>query len=133
MDQIVLDDGVVRLEDGSLLHLVWNHGVRIEASNARAAMEAVNKIAAGRRYPMLVDMAATNYVDHQARDVFAGPCAATRIALVGADPVDRALAAYQISAGPLPCPTRFFTSKTEAMAWLQEADSWDVDQAAAAS
>lgn len=44
----------VWLEDGAILHLMWNPGTRIEADNARSAMDAV-KIAAGAgRHPLLL-------------------------------------------------------------------------------
>lgn len=122
MEQIVLGDSVVRLEDGRLLRLVWNHGVQIEASNARAAMDAVNEIANGRTYPLLVDMAEAGFLTRGARNVFAEPCAASRIALLGESPVDRALADYQLQTSRVPCPNRFFTSKPDALAWLGAKD-----------
>ncbi|MFB8369759.1 STAS/SEC14 domain-containing protein [Pseudarthrobacter sp. NPDC055928] len=113
--------GVVRLEAGTVLHLVWDAGVRIEVADARAAMEAVNLVAAGSSYPLLVDMAGTEYVSRQARTVFAAPCAASRIALLGASPVDRVLVDFQLGSQEPPCPTRFFISRVEATAWLHEA------------
>jgi hypothetical protein len=54
MEEMDLGDSVLRLEDGRLLHLVWVSGVRIDAGNARAAMDAVNRVANGRTYPLLV-------------------------------------------------------------------------------
>lgn len=122
LDRVVLADSVVCIEDEQFLHVAWNHGVRINAGNARAAMEAVNKVAAGKKYPLLVDMALTNDLNSQAREVFSEPCAASKIALVGAGPVDGILVKYQLSANQVPCPTRFFTSKSEALAWLHEVD-----------
>ncbi|MDI2035742.1 STAS/SEC14 domain-containing protein [Paenarthrobacter nitroguajacolicus] len=119
MEQVDLDDGVLRLE-GGLLHLVWNHGVRIEAGNARAAVEAVNRLAGGRTFPLLVEMAATTFLSHGARSVFEEPCAASRIALLGESPVDRTVAQYQLHTSKLPCPTEFFTSRVQALAWLSE-------------
>lgn len=113
--------GVVHLDAGQVLHLVWNPGVRIEAADAQAAMAAVNLIADGSAYPLLVDMADTEYISRQARTVFAAPCAASRIALLGASPVDRIIVDYQLGSQEPPCPTRFFTSKVEAMIWLREA------------
>ncbi|MEV7663019.1 STAS/SEC14 domain-containing protein [Paenarthrobacter sp. NPDC089316] len=120
MEQIELDDSVLRLEEG-LLHLVWNHGVRIEAGNARAAMDAVNELAHGHSLPLLVDMAATTFLSRGAREVFEQPCAAYRIALLGDSPVDRTVAQYQLNTSHVPCPTMFFTSRLEALAWLAEA------------
>ena len=119
MEQIELADSVLRLEAG-VLHLVWNHGVNVEAVNARAAVEAVNELANGRTFPLLVDMAATTFLSHAARQVFEEPCAASRIALLGESPVDRTVAQYQLHTSKLPCPTEFFTSRGAALAWLRE-------------
>ena len=110
--------GTVDLEDGRYLHLVWNRSVRIEEVDAQQAMAAVNVVAAGNEYPMLVDMATTESVSRQARAVFSIPCAASRIALLGSSPVDRVLANFFLSLHVPPCPTRFFTSRDDAMAWL---------------
>jgi hypothetical protein len=110
--------GTVDLEDGRYIHLVWNRSVRIEEVDAHAAMASVNVVADGREFPMLVDMATTESVSRQARAVFSIPCAASRIALLGSSPVDRVLANFFLSLHVPPCPTRFFTSRDEAMAWL---------------
>lgn len=67
---------------------------------------------------MLVDMAATQTVSREARAVWATPCAASRIALLGSDPVDRVLANFFLGIRRPPCPTEFFTSRSEAMSWL---------------
>jgi hypothetical protein len=66
---------------------------------------------------MLVDMTTTESLSRQARSVFTR-CAASRIALLGTSPVDRILANWSLGVQNLPCPTRFFASKTEAMKWL---------------
>lgn len=110
--------GVVGLEPSGLIHLVWHPDVRIEEVDAKAAMAAVNEIADGAAYPLLVDMANTQSVTRQARAVFSIPCAASRIALLGASPVDRVLANFFLGVHIPPCPTRFFTSRADAVSWL---------------
>ncbi|MET3172818.1 UNVERIFIED_ORG: hypothetical protein ABIB52_000646 [Arthrobacter sp. UYCu721] len=110
--------GTVELRAGKVIHLAWMNNVRIEAANVHAAMAAVNKVGNGSEYPMLVDMATTDSVSRQARSVFSNPCAASRIALLGSSPVDRVLANWTLAVQNLPCPTRFFNSRTEAMKWL---------------
>lgn len=113
-------DYTIQLEPDNVLSLAWDPGVRIEAGNARAAVDAVNEFAAGSRYPLLVRMANASHLSRAARDVFIEPCAASRIALLGENAVDRILVDYQLAAQPAPCPTRFFTSEAEARAWLVE-------------
>lgn len=83
-------------------------------------MRDVNELCGDRRYPMLVDMATTAQVSRGARAVFGRPCQASRIALLGASPVDKVLANFFLGIDKLPCPTRFFTSRAEATAWLLE-------------
>ncbi|MHC6232022.1 SpoIIAA family protein [Arthrobacter sp. MMS24-T111] len=123
---VVVDGGkgTVALRPDGIIHLIWNTQVRIEAQDARAAMTAVNTVAGGSEYPMLVDMATTESVAREARSVFSIPCAANRIALLGASPVDRVLANFFLNIHIPPCPTRFFTSRDDALAWLVK----DVDR-----
>lgn len=109
--------GVVSFEPAGWIHLVWDPQVRIEEEDAMAAMAAVNEIADGGEYPLLVDMATTASVSRKARAVFSIPCAASRIALLGSSPVDRLLANFFLGVHIPPCPTRFFTSRDDALSW----------------
>ncbi|GAA5189585.1 hypothetical protein GCM10023346_04520 [Arthrobacter gyeryongensis] len=112
--------GTVELRSDGIIHLVWNDRVTIEAVDAHAAMAAVNEAGKGSEYPMLVDMATTESVHRHARAVFSIPCAASRIALLGTSPVDRVLANFFLGVHIPPCPTRFFTSRDEALVWLMQ-------------
>jgi hypothetical protein len=120
MKKITVDGGKGTVELGAdgIIYLVWNRGIVLDVYDAHAAMAKVNEVADGAEFPMLVDMENTHSVTHQARSVFAEPCAASRIALLGSSPIDRAIANFTMGLHTLPCPTRFFTSSEEAMAWL---------------
>lgn len=122
MERVIVEGGkgLVGIEPPGLIHLLWNPHVRIEEADAHAAMATVNDVAQGARYPLLVDMASVSTVTRQARAVFSIDCAATRIALLGASPVDRVLANFFLGVHIPPCPTRFFTSRTEAVTWLMK-------------
>jgi hypothetical protein len=121
LEPVIVDGGKgsVDLRPDGVIHLIWEPKVRIELQDAEAAMAAVNRIAGDGSYPMLVDMATTEDVTRAARSVFSIPCAANRIALLGASPVDRIIANFFLGVHIPPCPTRFFTSRTESMKWLQ--------------
>ncbi|MGO4234528.1 DUF7793 family protein [Pseudarthrobacter sp. YAF2] len=123
MEPVLVDGGkgTVQLQPDGIIHLIWQPKVRIEVQDAQAAMAAVNDIAGDGNYPMLVDMATTENVSREARGVFSIPCAANRIALLGASPVDRIIANFFLGVHIPPCPTRFFTSREESMKWLQQA------------
>ena len=75
MDPITVEGGKGTVELGAdgVIHLVWKNKVTIEASDAQAAMRAVNDVGRGSEYPMVVDMASTEYVSRQARAVFFHP------------------------------------------------------------
>ena len=122
MKPITVDGGkgTVELDEG-VLHLVWKRGTVLEAVDVDAAMAKVNELADGAEYPMLVDISNTQEVTRQARSVFSVKCAASRIALLGSNPVSRVIANFAMARRTLPCPTRFFTSRTEAMYWLLQA------------
>ncbi|QDW29007.1 STAS/SEC14 domain-containing protein [Arthrobacter sp. KBS0702] len=110
--------GSVELRDDGVVHLKWLSGITIEVEDARAAMAKVNDVCQGVPRPMLVDMAAVASVSREARGVWSIPCDASRIALLGRSPVDRVLANFFLGVHIPPCPTRFFTSRSEATDWL---------------
>jgi hypothetical protein len=106
------------LDGQGVVQLKWARGVSISEADAEAAMSGVNDLCGNVRYPMLVDMATTAQVSRGARAVFGRPCQASRIALLGASPVDKVLANFILGINKLPCPTRFFNSRDDATAWL---------------
>lgn len=113
--------GTVERRTDGLIHVLWKPRGTIEAADALAAMVAVNEVCRGSGHPMLVDMALTEALSRDARSIFS-TCAASRIALLGSGPVDRVIASFFLGVHKPPCPSRFFTSKREAMAWLAQAE-----------
>ena len=123
MKPITVDGGkgTVELDPEGVLHLVWKPGTVLEADDVHAAMAKVNEVADGAEYPMLIDIANTQAVTLQAKSVFSVKCAASRIALLGSSPLNRVIANFAMARRKLPCPTRYFTSRDEAMSWLLQA------------
>lgn len=113
--------GTVELGDDGVLHLVWKSGTVLEAPDVHAAMAKVNEMADGAEYPMLIDISNTQAVTRKAKSVFSTKCAASQIALLGSSPVNRVIANFAMARRTLPCPTRYFTSRKEAMSWLLQA------------
>ncbi|MDQ0755834.1 STAS/SEC14 domain-containing protein [Arthrobacter sp. B3I4] len=117
---LIADGGKASVEllDDGYLHLHWQPGAHIQIEDAHAAMATVNEVCGQKQYPMLVDMASVASVSRAARGVWSIPCSASRIALLGKSPVDRVLANFFLGVHIPPCPTRFFTSRNEALDWL---------------
>ncbi|XAS74040.1 STAS/SEC14 domain-containing protein [Micrococcaceae bacterium Sec5.1] len=123
MKPITVDGGkgTVELDAQGILYLVWQPGTVLEADDVHAAMAKVNEVAGGAEYPLLIDIANTQAVTLQAKSVFSVKCAASRIALLGSSPLNRVIANFAMARRKLPCPTRYFTSRDEAMSWLLQA------------
>ncbi|MHC6220757.1 DUF7793 family protein [Arthrobacter sp. MMS24-S77] len=111
--------GAVELRADGVVHVIWTPKGTIEAADALAAMVAVDEVCRGSEHPLLVDMAMTEALSRDARSIFS-TCAASRIALLGSSPVDRVIASFFLGVHKPPCPSRFFTSRNEAMAWLAQ-------------
>lgn len=111
--------GTLALGPEGVLHLVWSPKAILGEADINAAMAEVNDICHGRSRPLLVEMTSVETVSHAARAAFSTPSAASRIALLGSNPVDRVIAGFR-GPGSHPCPTRFFTNRTEALHWLLE-------------
>jgi hypothetical protein len=109
------------VDEGGVLQLRWERNASISEADAEDAMRSVNELCGQERRPMLVDMATTAQVSRGARAVFGRPCQASRIALLGSSPVDKVMANFVLGVSKLPCPTRFFTSREDAMHWLTTA------------
>lgn len=118
-----LGKGTVELDPAGFFHLVWKPGTVLAAEDVHAAMAGINGLAGGAEYPLLVDITQTRSVSRQAKSVFSTRCAASRIALLGSNPVNRVIANFAMSRRTLPCPTRFFTSRQEATDWLLRSSS----------
>lgn len=108
------------MDDAGILHLRWAHQAVIEAGDAEEAVRTLNMLCGLTGHPLLVDMATISRVSRAARAVFGGPCLAAPVALLGASPVDSVLAHFVLSMNKANRTKRFFTSRMEAMTWLNQ-------------
>lgn len=111
------DKGALELF-GGVLYLRWTSGAVVTEEDARAVMAKASALCSSRPYPMLVDMARMQGLTHRARNVFAGAWPLTRVAVVGASPVDRVIVDFYVARHSPVCPTKFFASVPDAMKWL---------------
>jgi len=111
------DKGSVELY-GGVLYQRWASGAVVTEEDARAVMAKVSALCSSRPRPMIVDISRMGVLEHKARTVFAGSWPLTRVAVVGASPVDRVIVDYYVATHSPVCPTKFFTSFSEAMTWL---------------
>jgi hypothetical protein len=101
--------------DRGVLTLRWNRGVEITHDVAVAAARALAAFHGPAALPLLVHMHGISGVTPEARVGMASYRGFARVALVGADAVDEVMSGFSHRS---PTTTRFFTSETEALAWL---------------
>jgi hypothetical protein len=108
---------------GAVVVLTWAPGVVITAELAAVAMVKVDEHNANEERPLLVDMTGIAALRREAHRHFRQRSQISRIAIVGESAVDRVIANFGLRLSPPPVPSRFFTSKAAALAWLQTATS----------
>jgi len=106
------------LRPDGILHLIWAPGTYVLEDDAAPAVTTINKISADHDRPLLVDMRNAGNTSSGARDVFALPDAASRVALLGESPVDQVVASFFTRVHRPQRPTRYFTSEAKALSWL---------------
>lgn len=106
------------LRPDGILHLIWAPGSYVQEEDAVAAVTTMNRISADQNRPLLVDMRNAGNTSSGARDVFALPHAASRVALLGESPVDQVIASFFTRVHRPQRPTRYFTSEAKALIWL---------------
>ncbi len=112
------DQGAIELR-GGIVYLRWARGAVVTEDDVREVMAEVSVLCSGRRRPMLVDMHWMEGLGYKARDLFAAAWPVIRVAIVGTSPVDQVIFIFYLARHRPACPTRFFPSASDAMAWLK--------------
>ena len=109
---------VTRLPDG-IVEVRWTVAVRVTHDHAIAVTREVERLAAGRPVPLLVDMGVTKGLDRDSRTRFQQAANVKAIALLVGSPVSRVVANLFIGLNRPAHPIRLFTAESEALAWLR--------------
>ncbi|MEQ4518665.1 STAS/SEC14 domain-containing protein [Pseudarthrobacter sp. B907] len=109
--------GTLSLDETGILRLVWAGGSALETADAAESVLAISKISAGRLLPLLIDISDVK-LSAGARNHYLDSRFVSSVALVGESNVDRVVAAWMRRGNE--CPQRYFTSTSEALAWLGE-------------
>lgn len=117
MKEILIADGKGRLcvNGAGFLHLFWEPGSRVDLDDAMKSIEKMQGLSAGRALPLLVEIADVT-MSAAARGAFERAEAVSAVALVGSTVVDKVVAAALRRHGF--CPHAYFTSRSEALEWL---------------
>jgi hypothetical protein len=119
MDSVVAASGraTVSLIAPGLQRLSWSPGTHIDHVDALSVLAASRIMSSDGPYAILVDMTTTVDVRSDARAAFNAESLVVAAALLGDGPMDEVLAAAACRAVH---PTRYFTSVSLALTWLEE-------------
>jgi len=116
MEEILIADGKGRLGlSGRLLQLSWAPGSQVGIDDAMASIEVMRSLSDGSALPLLVDISSVT-VSAAARGAYERAQAVSAVALVGSTVVDT-VAAAALKRHDF-CPHAYFTSRAEALEWL---------------
>ncbi|NUU30150.1 STAS/SEC14 domain-containing protein [Arthrobacter sp. C9C5] len=100
---------------GPHFHLVWTPGAQVDAGDAAASIEGMRALSGGRELPVLVEISGVT-MSAAARHTYERAEAVSAVALLGSSVVDTVVAAALGRHGF--CPHAYFTSRKEALEWL---------------
>lgn len=104
--------------EGHLL-LVLPAGEIVTGTMATMAAVEVDRLVGTSKIPMLLVLTGIEALTRNARTVFSDAASFEAVAVLGVSPVDRVIANFLLGGNIQPCPTKYFTTEPEALAWLQ--------------
>lgn len=112
--EAVLSDG------GNAVRIQLPGGMRVTGAVAEAAAARFAEFVSGGPRPVILTITGVTSITREAREILFRMAGALAIAVLGDSPVDRVIANFVLGAAPTPCPSGYFTSESQALAWLEE-------------
>lgn len=109
---------VVLAPEGHIVLTLPPGGV-VTGAMAATAAEEVDRLAGSSKMPMLLVLTGVEALTRGARTVFGNAGSLEAVAVLGVSPVDRVIANFLLGGNVQPCPTRYFSTEAEALAWLK--------------
>jgi hypothetical protein len=117
-DERFTHTATVRLE-GDLLVVTTNQGAKETLADARENVEAILTLAGGTKRPLLVDMRKIASIERDARAYYAGSSSQSAVALLIDSGLSKVIGNFIIALSKATGPMKLFTSRDDAVRWLQ--------------
>ena len=122
MNKIELKKSTVSLTDERILHIHLHAGCEIELSDAVLIVEAMGKLGAGKKFPVLIDSGEFTSIDKEVR-IFSASAECNIYTLVDAiayySLAQKLIADFYVRHNKPVVPTQVFSDKTKAIQWLK--------------
>ena len=109
----------IRFANSGHLILVLPPGEVVTGSMAAEVAERVAQLSGTQKLPLLLTLTGVESVSRTARDIFSAARSLSAVAVIGVSPVDRVIANFLLGGETQPCPTRYFSSESDAVNWLK--------------
>lgn len=121
MRQLSVANGraALSIRTDAILLLQWMGDLEVREEDALSVIEAIQTMSPRCEYPLLADITQLGQISPGAR-AWMATARASKVALLGATPVDRVIANFFIAVNQPSHPTRFFLSESEAVQWLKQ-------------
>lgn len=109
------------LRDDGIVHAINLTRSQVTLADAKENVAAALKVAGGKRFPLLADIASVRSVSREARLYYREQASshAVAAAILVRSPISRVIANFVIGLDRPVIPARLFTSETEALEWLK--------------
>ena len=106
-------------QDDGHVSIVLPAGAVITGGIAASAAREFADLAGNSLVPLLLELTGVESLTRTARGIFAAARNASAVAVLGSSQVDRVIANFLLGGDLPPCPTRYFSSRDEALDWLK--------------
>lgn len=106
-------------QDDGHVTIVLPAGEVITGGIAAQAAKEFEGLAGTGFAPLLLELTGVESLTRTARKIFGAARNASAVAVVGSSQVDRVIANFLLGGDLPPCPTRYFSSKSDALNWLR--------------
>lgn len=100
------------------ISMVLPPGAVVTGGIAARAAEEFQELAGSTYKPLLLELTGIEAITRSARVVFGSAQSVSAVAVLGSTQVDRVIANFLLGGELPPCPTKYFSSKEDALAWL---------------
>ena len=118
-EKIRLRTAEIQLRGDNIIHIDILPKAELYLKDSNEIYDTVMNIAKGRLYPLLIDANSIVSMDRDARKRFSKETTVSAVALLVGTPLSKIIGNFFIGLNKTSIPFKLFTSKTDALEWLE--------------
>lgn len=118
-EKIRLRSAEIQLGDDNIIYIDILPNAELVLQDSNDIYDAVMKLAQGNLYPLMIDASSIVSMDRDARKRFSKETTVTAVGLLVETPLSKIIGNFFIGLNKTSIPFKLFTSKTDALEWLE--------------